>query len=179
MSQIIKPTLSNSIRSKDLKFISYENMPAPIARVLQNSFWITLATNIVLVALYILVPPSRVQPLRHADFFILPFTLDWFNGILWFYQSFAFPLLVLNLASLGICLLTLGLSRIFTRPIAEMFHWMIGLNAVPAGMGLITAAMGAAIVTVIVVINIITWIVAFIVSAIVIFGFIAGIGSGS
>lgn len=151
----------------------YERLPAPIQTVLQHTLWINVGVSLANVLVYGLVYPATTPfglSMNTEGWLLLDpavnFLAQTYHQIAPLCLGFSGLTLVI---SVGILLLSWG----FSRPLAEPFHWLIGLLALPSGLTLVLAALGFALFLIALLVSIVLVILGICLGLVILFGVLA------
>jgi len=152
------PTISLDELARRLK--DYDRMPVRVHETLRRSVGITLASNVVSIPLLWVATYSLSSTYPVQSIFFL-FTHGLIDSVLWFGDAISGYLLALNIISLSLVVIVLSVSRAFTRPVREHYHWMAWFAAIPTGLSIVSAAIIAGLVILVVVLTFVIWILIF------------------
>jgi hypothetical protein len=137
----------------------YERMPQLIQAGLRRSVWLTLSTELILLALFMLVPLHVwLTPVQAGGFFIEPM-IGVTNTLLNLVATIVPYLVLVTLINLFFTLLILSLSLFMLLPVREPIHWLAALNSLPCWINIIVMGTFAVLVSTLVVVNIVLWVV--------------------
>jgi hypothetical protein len=150
------PTISLDELARRMK--DYDRMPIAVQTALRKSVAITLASNVVSIPLLWLATYnlSSTYPVQSFFFVITGGLIDF---LLRLADGVSAYLLALNIISLLLVGTVLAVSRAFTRPVREHYHWMAWLAAIPTGLSIVSAAIITGLVILVVLLTLIIWIV--------------------
>jgi len=150
------PSISLDELARRMK--DYDRMPVAIQAGLRQSVGITLASNVVSIPLLGLATYSLSSTYPVQSFFFI-FTGGLIDSLLWLGDAVSAYLLALNIISLLLVVTVLAVSRAFTRPVREHYHWMAWFAAIPTGLSIVSTAIITGLVILVVVLTLIIWIV--------------------